>query len=466
MASISTLGIGSGLDLSTLLTQTETAEKGALKPITTQQTAFTAKLSAYSSMKSALETFQKANTKLNNADLFSSTKTVSTSSAFSATTSTGAVAGKYSIAVSQLATAQTLTTAVQTSNTTALATSDSTISIKLAGSDKAVDVKVSAANSSLTGIRDAINKADTGMTASIIKTGDGSFRLSLSSNETGKDNAATISVAGDSAVQSLLNYDGTAGGNVTQSVAAQNAMLKVNNVDIENSSNTISDALEGITLNLTAETTGSQSLTITKDTSSASSIISDWATAYNTLQDSLNALTKYTKVDAGTDQDTSNGALIGDGTLRNIQSQAKSLLTNASSTSTFKSLAQIGITTDPTTGQLTTDKTALDAALAKDPDGIKAMIIGDGKTTGIATAMNNKLTGWLSSKGEIQAATDGVSKTLNNLTDQYNKVSARIDDTIARLKTQFTALDVMMSKLNNTSTYLTTQFETSSSSTK
>lgn len=466
MASISTLGIGSGLQLSDLLTQTETAEKGALKPITTQQTAFTAKLSAYSSMKSALETFQKANTKLNNADLFSSTKTVSSSSAFSATTSAGVVAGKYSIAVSQLATAQTLTTAVQTSNTTALATTDSTISIKLAGSDKAVDVKVSAANSSLTGIRDAINKADTGMTASIIKTGDGSFRLSLSSNETGVDNAATISVAGDSAVQSLLNYDGTAGGNVTQSVAAQNALLKVNNVDIENSSNTISDALEGITLNLTAETSGSQSLTITKDTSNASSIISDWATAYNTLQDSLNALTKYTKVDAGASQDTSNGALIGDGTLRTIQSQMKSLLTNASSTSTFKSLAQIGITTDPTTGQLTTDKTALDAALAKDSDGIKAMIIGDGKTTGIATGMSNKLTGWLSSKGEIQAATDGVSKTLNSLTEQYNKVSDRIDDTIARLKAQFTALDVMISKLNNTSTYLTTQFETSSSSTK
>ncbi|AXU94835.1 flagellar filament capping protein FliD [Erwinia persicina] len=467
MASISTLGIGSGLELSTILAQTESAEKAALTPISKQQTAYTAKLSAYSTMKSALTTFQAANTKLNSANLFSSTKTSSTSTAFSATTTTGAVAGKYTIAVSQLASSQTLTSGVQTSNSTALATSDSTISIKLAGSDKAVDVKVTAANSSMTGIRDAINAADTGMTASIIKTGDGSYRLSLTSDKTGTDNAATISVTGDSTLQGMLNYDGTNSSNMTQSVAAQNAMLKVNNVDIESSSNTISDALEGITLNLTAETTGTQSLTITKDTSSASNIIAAWATAYNTLQDSLSALTKYTAVDAGTTaQDTSNGALLGDSTLRTIQSQMKDMLTNTASTSTYKTLSQIGITTDPTNGKLITDQTKLDAALAKDSEGIKAMFMGDGKTTGITTKLDSNLTSWLSTKGVIQAATDGVSKTLNNLTAQYNKISDRIDDTIARLKTQFTALDVMISKLNNTSSYLTQQFATTNSTTK
>ncbi|MEN5015158.1 flagellar filament capping protein FliD [Erwinia sp. Eh17-17] len=466
MASVSTLGIGSGLQLADILDSMQKSEKAALTPISAQQTAYTAKLSAYSSMKSALTTFQVANDKLNKADLFSSTKTVSSSTAFSATTSAGAVAGKYTIAVSQLATAQTLTTASQTSNTTALATADSKISIKLAGSDKAVEVSVSAADSSLTGIRDAINKADTGMTASIIKTGDGSYRLSLTSDKTGEDNAATISVTGDSAIQGLLAYDGTPGGNVTQSVAAQNALLKVNNVDIENSSNTISDALEGITLNLSAETTGTQTLTITKDTSSASKTIADWATAYNALQDSLNTLTKYTAVDTGATQDSSNGALLGDSTLRSIQSQMKNLLTNTASTSTFKSLSQIGITTDPTSGKLITDQSKLDTALAKDPDGIKAMIIGDGKTTGISTKIATNLTSWLSSTGIIQAATNGVSKTLNNLTVQYNKVSDTIDATVTRLKAQFTALDVMISKLNNTSSYLTQQFATTNSSTK
>lgn len=465
MASISSLGIGSGLDLASILDSLQASEKSALTPISTQQSSYTAKLSAYGTMKSALTTFQTANTALNNADLFSSTKTTSSSTAFSATTAAGAVAGKYTVSVSQLAAAQTLTSAVQTSNTTALATSDSTITIQQANGKDPVTVSVSAANSSLTGIRDAINKSDAGVTASIIKVSDGSYRLSMTSDDTGTDNAMTLSVTGDSALQSMLNYDGSSTSNMTQSVEAKNAQLTVNNVAIESSSNTISDALEGITLNLSDVTTGNQTLTITKDTSKASSAVSAWVTAYNTLQDSFASLTKYTAVDAGTDaQDTSNGALLGDSTLRTIQSQLKSMLTNAQSSSTYKTLAQIGVTTDPTSGQLELDSDKLTTALTDNPDGVKAMIVGDGKTTGIATTIGNNITSWLSSTGIVQAATDGVSKTLNNLTQKYNEASTRIDDTIARYKTQFTALDVMINKLNSTSSYLTSQFDTSSSS--
>jgi flagellar hook-associated protein 2 len=113
-------------------------------------------------------------------------------------------------------------------------------------------------------------------------------------------------------------------------VTAQNAKLKVNNVDIENSSNTISDALEDITLNLNDVTTGNQTLTISKDTSKAETALKAWVDAYNTLQDSFATLTKYTAVDAGTSsQDANNGALLGDSTLRTIQTQLKSLLTNS-----------------------------------------------------------------------------------------------------------------------------------------
>jgi flagellar hook-associated protein 2 len=465
MATISTLGIGSGLDLASILDSLQTSEKAALTPISTQQSSYTAKLSAYGTLKSALTTFQTANTTLNNADLFSTTKTTSSSSAFSATTAAGAVAGKYTVSVSQLAAAQTLTSAVQTSNTTALATADSTLTFQNAKGDAAVSVSIPAGTSSLTGIRDAINKSDAGVTASIIKTGDGSYRLSMTSKDTGTDNAVTIAVTGDSAIQNMLSYDGTSSSNMTQSVEAKNSQLTVNNVAIENSSNTISDALEGITLNLSDVTTGNQTLTITSDTSKASSAITAWATAYNALQDSFASLTKYTAVDVGTSaQDTSNGALLGDSTLRTIQSQLKTMLTNAQSSSTYKSLAQIGVTSDPSTGELEVDDDKLTAALTSDQDGVKAMIIGDGKTNGIATTIATNITGWLSSTGILQAATDGVSKTLNNLTTQYNAASTRIDATIARYKTQFTALDVMMSKLNSTSSYLTSQFSTTSSS--
>ena len=139
------------------------------------------------------------------------------------------------------------------------------------------------------------------------------------------------------------------------------------------------------------------------------------------------------------------------------------MLSNSASTSNIKSLSQIGITSNPSTGKLELDNTKLETALSKDSSGVKELIVGDGKKTGITTAMATNLTDWLSTKGIIQAAKDGVSKTLNNLTAQYNAVSERIDNTVARYKAQFTQLDVMMTSLNNTSSYLTQQFENTSS---
>ena len=469
MTGISTLGIGSGLNLSTILDDLTTAEKASLTPISTQQTAYTAKLSAYATLKSSLSTFQTANTALNSADLFSATTATSSSSAFSASTSGTVVAGKYTISVSQLAQAQTLTSAVQTSNSTALGDSSAssrTLSIKLVdGTSK--DITLTSDQTSLTGMRDAINSADAGVSASIIKVGDGSYRLSLTSSETGSDNAvSSITVTGDNTLQGIIGYDASASSNaMTESVTAQNAKLTVNNVEIDNCDNTISDALEAITLNLNDTTSGNQTLTIANDTSKAQSAIKTWVDAYNTLQDQFSTLTKYTAVDAGTSsQDSSNGALLGDSTLRTIQTQLKSMLTNAQSSSTYKTLAQIGITTDPTTGSLELDSDKLKTALNSDADGVKEMIVGDGKTTGITTTIGTNLTSWLSSTGIVQAATDGVSKTLNNLTDQYNTMSTRIDDLIASYKAQFTQLDVTISSLNSTSSYLTQQFDTSSSS--
>lgn len=465
MASISSLGIGSGLKLGDILDSLTAAEKATLTPITKQQSSYTSKLSAYGTMKSALEAFQTANTALGKADLFTATTTASSSTAFSATTTGNAIAGKYTIKITQLAQAQTLTsTSTQKDSKAAIATSDSVLTIQQGGGKKPVTIDISAADSSLTGIRDAINNAKAGVSASVINVGNGEYRLSITSNDTGKDNGMTLSVSGDSALQSFMGYDGTGGG-MKESVTAQNAELTVNNVAIVNSSNTISDALEDITLNLNDVTTGNQTLTITQDNTKAQAAIKDWVTAYNALQDTFSSLTKYTAVDPGSDaQSTSNGALIGDSTLRTIQTQLKSALSNTASASAFKTLAQIGITSDPSTGQLKIDDTKLTAALKKDSADVGQLIVGDGKKTGITTNIGSNLTSWLSSTGIIQAAKDGVSKTLNKLTKDYNAASDIIDQKVARYKAQFTQLDVLMSSLNNTSSYLTQQFESTNNS--
>lgn len=299
MASISALGVGSGLDLNTILSNLESAEKAGLKPISDQQSSYTAKLSAYGTLKSALTAFQTANTALKSGDLFTATTTSSSSSAFSATTTGSAIAGKYTINVSKLAQAQTLTSGEVKDSKAAIAAGDSVLTIQQGGDKKPVSITISAANSSLTGIRDAINNAKAGVSASIINVGNGEYRLSITSDDTGEKNAMTLSVSGDDKLQDFLNYSKTDSGNMTESVTAQDAELTVNNIPITNSSNTISDALEDITLNLNDTTTGNQTLTITKDTSKAQKAVDDWVTAYNALQDTFASLTKYTGVLGG-----------------------------------------------------------------------------------------------------------------------------------------------------------------------
>ncbi|WDC26267.1 flagellar filament capping protein FliD [Escherichia albertii] len=465
MASISSLGVGSGLDLSSILDSLTAAQKATLTPISNQQSSFTAKLSAYSTLKSALTTFQTANTALSKADLFSATSTTSSTTAFSAITAGNAIAGKYTISVTHLAQAQTLTTSTTRDDTkTAIAASDSKLTIQQGGNKDPITIDISAANSSLSAIRDAINNAKAGVSASIINVGNSVYRLSVTSNDTGLDNAMTLSVSGDDTLQSFMSYGANSNG-MEVSVVAQNAQLTVNNVAIENSSNTISDALENITLNLNDVTTGNQTLTITQDTAKAQSAIKDWVNAYNSLIDNFSSLTKYTAVDAGSDsQSSGNGALPGDSTLRTIQTQLKSMLSNTVSSSNYKTLAQMGITTDPSDGKLELDADKLTAALKKDASGVGALIVGDGKKTGITTTIGANLTSWLSTTGIIKAATDGVSKTLNKLTKDYNAASDRIDAQVARYKEQFTQLDVLMTSLNSTSSYLTQQFENNSSS--
>ncbi|ENT8679028.1 flagellar filament capping protein FliD [Escherichia albertii] len=465
MASISSLGVGSGLDLSSILDSLTAAQKATLTPISNQQSSFTAKLSAYSTLKSALTTFQTANTALSKADLFSATSTTSSTTAFSAITAGNAIAGKYTISVTHLAQAQTLTTSTTRDDTkTAIAASDSKLTIQQGGNKDPITIDISAANSSLSAIRDAINNAKAGVSASIINVGNSEYRLSVTSNDTGLDNAMTLSVSGDDTLQSFMSYGANSNG-MEVSVVAQNAQLTVNNVAIENSSNTISDALENITLNLNDVTTGNQTLTITQDTAKAQSAIKDWVNAYNSLIDNFSSLTKYTAVDAGSDsQSSGNGALPGDSTLRTIQTQLKSMLSNTVSSSNYKTLAQMGITTDPSNGKLELDADKLTAALKKDASGVGALIVGDGKKTGITTTIGTNLTSWLSTTGIIKAATDGVSKTLNKLTKDYNAASDHIDAQVARYKEQFTQLDVLMTSLNSTSSYLTQQFENNSSS--
>ncbi|XQS17138.1 flagellar filament capping protein FliD [Citrobacter telavivensis] len=463
MASFTSLGVGSNLPLDTLLTNLTTAEKGRLKPITQQQSSFTARLTAFGTLKSALEKFQTANTALNDANLFKSTTAVSNSTDLTVSTTAGAAAGIYKINVTQIAQAQSLRTTTTVTDSKAAQGDDSaerTLIIKQDGKEKPLEIKLTKDQTSLVEIRDAINNANGGVTASIVKLKDDDYQLVLTSSETGVANKMSISVSGDEKLNQFISFNNpdVVGNNVEQIVEAKDAELNVNGIDIVRSSNTVTDAPQGITLNLTKEVKD-VTVTVTKSNDKATTAIKSWVDSYNSLVDTIGTLTKYTSVDPGAEeQSTSNGALLGDTTVRTIQTGIRGQFSASANDGKFQTLSQMGITQDGTTGKLKIDDEKLKKALSDNTVDVQQLLVGDGKETGITTKVASLVKGYLADDGIIDSAQDSINTTLKKLTKQYLSVSASIDDTIARYQAQFTQLDTMMSKLNNTSGYLSQQF--------
>jgi flagellar hook-associated protein 2 len=474
-AAISSLGVGSNLDLSSLLDSLQTDEEKRLDPITAKQTSYNAKLTAYGTLQSALEAFSTASAALADPTLYTQ-KVASTSDNFTTDIGANAVSGSYSISIQQLASAQSLVTQNVASDTsTALGgTADSsgrTLSIQV-GSGAAVNISLTDAQTSLSGLRDAINGANAGVTASIMQSGDSGYQLVVTSNATGENSGITMSVSGDDTLNGILGYSG---GNVdpdTASVPAtgmkettqgKDALLTVNGVSVDRSSNTISDVPQGVTLTLNSVTTSTQNLVLRQSVTGSDKAIDDWMTAYNTLLTTFNSLDQYTAVAAGDDQSTTNGVLLGDSVLNSVKEQISSVLSSAQSSPTFKVLSQLGITVkddygNADNGTLSADETTLIKNLSDNPTAVSAFFVGDGKTTGLATQMVNIANTFTASDGVIDGATDSINSILTGLSKQYTQVQTSIDADIARYKTQFTQLDVLMSSLNQTSTFLTQQF--------
>ncbi|UFK37941.1 flagellar filament capping protein FliD [Pectobacterium parvum] len=459
MASISSLGVGSGLDLSTLLTNLRTAENQRLTPITSQQSSYKAQLTGVSALKSALDKFNTANNTLAKSESFgivtgsidgiTNTKVSSTNKAFTATTASKSVAGSYSVEVKQLAQAHSITSSVQASATAALSATDTTLKIAQADG-KSLTIDIKGGETSLNGVRDAINKANGGVTASVVKAKDNEYYLMLTAKNSGEKGEITLTDSGN-----VL-------GSTTEKVAAQNSVIIANGIEIERQSNTIDDAFEGVTLTLQAKTeTGKpETLTIDQDITGMKDAVKAWVDAYNALQDTIISQTKYTAVDAGEAQSTSNGALIGDSTVRGIQDKLKSQLTTVQSSSgEFRILADLGITQNFKTGKLEINNTVLDKALKEEPGKVQEFFVGNNDKTGFATQTRSYLKEVLDTKeGTIKTKEDSINSTLKSLDTQYKRVSDGIEQTIARYQKQFTDLDKAMSNMSSTVNQLTSMF--------
>lgn len=464
MASISSLGIGSGLDLNGLLDKLTKAEQQRLTPYTTQQTSYNAKLTAYGTLKGSLEKFDTLSNDLAKPDFFNNT-TASTHDQFTITTNAKAVPGNYVVEVEQLAQPQTLTTQATISDqTTELGTSGAsgrTISITQGNPAKTVDIPLNDDQTSLLEMRDAINGAKAGVSASIMRVGDNKYQLALSSSTTGESNKMSVKVNNDDALNDILSYDSSIpSGAMKQTVPAQDAKIKVNGTEIQRSTNTIADALQGVTLDLKTKTKVDepQNLVISNDKTGSADKIKSWVDSYNSLLDTFNSLSKFTPVKSGEDQSAKNGALLGDNTLRGIQSSIKSALSAAQDNPELKGLGNLGITTNVKTGKLELDSEKLKKAIDEKPAQVANFFAGNGTDTGMATEIHNEIQNYIKAGGVLENATKSINTNLDRLNTQITRVTDSIQNTIDRYKQQFVQLDTMMSKLNGTSNYLNQQF--------
>lgn len=485
MATVSSLGIGSGLDLNSLLAGLKTAEQLPLAAIQQQQKSYTSKLSAYGQLNSALEELQKAATALALPALYQGvTATPTTPDVLTATALSSAQTGTYAVDVKQLSQAQSLATAgVESGKLKIDGGVTTTVGFEsgrivdgefFPDAARTASITIDAGqNNTLEGIRDAINRdAKMGMTATIINNGDPDKpnQLVLTSKQTGEASIMRVTVTGDPALSTLLAYDPIATPAadptllVRQTAAAQNTKLTVNGIAITSATNTVAEAVQGVTMSVAK--VGLSSLKVQSDTATVETAVSAFMTAYNSLQGTAAKLSAF-------DPASKSGAtLLGDATLRNIQVRIRAALTavQAPDSSGLTTLSQIGVSFQKD-GTLALDpkSTKLKEALDSNMSGVQQLFAGTSGPSGVGgygRQMSTLLTGLTDSNGTLTSATKGINKSLEALATQYTATSERIDVTIARYKAQFTQLDVMMSNMNQTSAYLMQQFDALNNSNK
>lgn len=486
MASItsgfSAMGIGTGgIDTASMLTQLQSAEQLRLTPYTALQTGYKNKISTWGQISSGMTTLQATVKKLS--DSAFNTLTVSTNTAFTATASASASADAHSVSVQQLATAHKLKTDTFSDADKQLGTpagDGKTRTLTITQGESTITVDLADDETSLNQIAKAINKKDGNVNASVQRSSDGEYQLMLSAKKTGTDGEMKVSVEGDSSLAAILDTQNggkdpknsaSSGDGMTMVTAPKDALLTVDGTQYTRSSNNISDIITGVTLNLNAVSKDEQpeQLTLTVDTSAIKSTLQDFVTQYNALLANTSAASKYVASDTSglTSDDVAtkssdSGALMGDATLRGMVSEIRSAANGwyGDSGVTYGALADLGITIDAQSGQMTLSENKLDTAIADNADELGKMFKGSGDIDGLASTLGSIITKYA---GDTESKTDGIIKnTTDNLDKQLtvaggqiDKTQALIDAQVTRYRIQFQNLDSVMSKLNSMSASVT-----------
>jgi flagellar hook-associated protein 2 len=457
MASISSLGSGSGIDLEGIITKLMSVEQQPLTVLATKEATFQSKLSAFGILKGALSSLQTAAQTLAAKATFTSTAaSVTDTSVLSVATGSGAATGNYNISVGQLAQAQVLR-----SNTNFAATTDTfntgTIAINV-GSAVATNITIDSSNNTLGGIRDAINAAGVGVNATIVNDGT-TNRLLLASNTTGLTAGAITVAVTDSGAGGTNALSSLNGSNLVSIQDPLDANLTVNGLNLTRSSNAIADVISGVTLSLTKAGTLlapiSTQLSVSRNTTSTQAAITTFVGGYNAVVAQIKSLSAYNATSK------TAAVLTGDGTLRNIQSQLANLIGTSVSglNGGISRLSDLGISVQKD-GTLKIDSTKLSAAVSdssKDISGLFSSTTSGNQ--GLAVRFNSLLDNFIGSGGLIASRTDGINSSIKNIGTQRDALNVRLTKIEANYRAQFTALDTSIASMQQTSTYLTQQLD-------
>jgi len=464
MASISSPGIGSGIDVQSIVSQLVALEKAPLTQLEKTASSIKTKISTYGTISSQASALGDAAFKLASASGWNAvTASSSNASAVSVTASAGAPVTSLTMTVSQLAKAQsTASTAV----TTDAAVGTGSLTIELGswsgstfttGSESPVSVTINAGEDSLAEIAAKINDADAGVSAIVLKDTSGE-RLLLRSRETGTANGFRITATDadgnntDGTGLSRLTYEGTGGSGTTQTQASQNALATVNGVSIETSSNTLSDTLPGLSLQLSQVTTAPVEIEVSTDEDAIRSNIDGFISAYNSLNTTLATTTKY---DAATKV---AGTLQGDSTAVGLQNALRGLMRSTTAASPFTRLSDIGIEIT-TGGTMTLDEEKFSAAL-DDLDGLKDLFMadtGNTATQGIGLKIDAFTDGLLETDGMLTTRKEALENAKERNSDEQDRVNDRAARAETRYLAMYNAMDTNVAKLNSLNSFITQQ---------
>ncbi len=464
MAISSATGLGSGIDINNLVSQLVTAEgQPAFDALKRQESSVQARLSALGTLKGALSDFQTAVSKFKSGDIFNTlTATSANESLATVTTSAGAVSGSYSLEVMQLASAQKLISGGAGFSGLNAVVGSGTLNIS-SGSNS-FSLTIDATNNTLSGIRDAINGAtgNTGVNASIINVDDGAggtvSKLILSSRQPGSANEIAVTAVdsdgnnSDMSGLSQLVYDPNGSGtvNMVQQTAAQDAIIKVDGQTATRSSNSLTDVVPGLSIDLKAAQVGTVfNVNVALDEKAVTSSATEFVAAYNKLNSVMKNLGRF-------NADSKNvGALLGDSTLRRVQNQIRQATSGvvSSATSDINSLGMAGIEIDRY-GVMSLDSSKFNDIIKGNLSALNEVF---SSSDGVATRLDSSLTENLQSGGAFDTQTTSLNDRLRSISDKRAQVQLRLDNVQKVLKKQFLAMDLAVGQFQSTGAYLAQQ---------